>query len=260
MSITFGEALASLHSDWHDAVLDLEHDLGGRDPPGAQQKVRTAAFNSRAGVAQMTGKNFEVGKSLMWTHRLEEAGCQCRHNLETEERIERGVSGNSERSGKCPLTLKLRTGGVTAFAIPLARISLAGRGLQDPDVPALLSAMRGNRTLTELSLHGNGVSNGGARLIAKFLSEDNNALCDLDLGSNAIGDAGAGCLAEALRGNATLTELSLDGNPIRAAGLRELMAVASANPFCHIVLPEYKPVNECKAEAFEQPKAEEVAG
>lgn len=107
-------------------MLDLEHDLAERDPPGIDIKMKQTRSGEN-GKKHIVNSHVEVGKALLWTHGLERNGCQCRHNLDTEARIERGVSGNSERSGKCPLTLKIDPGELTNFGMPMSRISMAGR-------------------------------------------------------------------------------------------------------------------------------------
>jgi hypothetical protein len=231
-------------------MLDLEHDLGERQPPGLSQKIRQTRVSHHGRVHQVNS-SVEVGKALLWTHGLEQNGCQCRHNLDTEARIARGVSGNSERSGKCPLTLKIDAGKLTNFGMPMSRISMAGRGMLDVDVPNLVKSLRSNSILTELCLQGNSISNTGARHLAKFIAEDNRTLTDLDLGNNKIGDTGAIALADALSENRTLLELSLDGNPIRLEGAQHILSAVAFNPFCHVVLPDYAAVNSIRSEAFE---------
>jgi hypothetical protein len=89
-------------------------------------------------------------------------------------------------------------------------------------------------------------------------AQDSNSfdhrLVDLDLGENNIGDVGATALARALQDNYTLTELSLDRNPIGLAGIRTLMQVSMWNGFCHVTLPVYNAVNVVTKEAFDKPK------
>ena len=53
--------------------------------------------------------------------------------------------------------------------------------------------------------------------------ETNKALTTLDLGSNGVGDAGAGALARALETNATLVMLVLSENRVGDAGARALV-------------------------------------
>ena len=107
-------------------VLDLERDIGDRNPPGPTVRVTSYKKTGNGKVSTHHGTK-EVGKAVLWSHKLEAYGCQCRHDLDTEARIERGVSGNNERSGKCPLTMKLTPGEIASFGQPLSRLSLSGR-------------------------------------------------------------------------------------------------------------------------------------
>ncbi|CAH3150376.1 unnamed protein product, partial [Pocillopora meandrina] len=68
--------------------------------------------------------------------------------------------------------------------------------------------------LTNLNLSGNGISDAGATCIAEAMKV-NKTLTNLNLSGN---DAGAICIAEALKVDKTLTNLYLSGNGISAAG------------------------------------------
>ena len=72
--------------------------------------------------------------------------------------------------------------------------------------------------LTNLDLSFNGISDAGATCIAEAIKV-NKTLTNLDLSSNDISAAGATCIAEAIIGNKTLTNLDLSWNYISAAGV-----------------------------------------
>ena len=71
--------------------------------------------------------------------------------------------------------------------------------------------------LTNLDLPNNGISDAGATCIAEAIKV-NKTLTDLDLSGNRISDAGATCIAEAIKVNKTLTDLDLSCNRISDAG------------------------------------------
>nr|XP_058960216.1 protein NLRC5-like [Pocillopora verrucosa] len=71
--------------------------------------------------------------------------------------------------------------------------------------------------LTNLNLQNNGISDAGATCIAEAIKV-NKTLTNLNLSWNGISDAGATCIAEAIKVNKTLTNLNLSLNGISAAG------------------------------------------
>ena len=71
--------------------------------------------------------------------------------------------------------------------------------------------------LTNLYLRFNGISDAGATCIAEAIKV-NKTLTNLDLSHNGISAAGATCIAEAIKVNKTLTNLDLRDNGISAAG------------------------------------------
>ena len=84
---------------------------------------------------------------------------------------------------------------------------------------ALAGALTGNTSLRELNLSDNNLGPESGAEIAKILR--NTALKTLALNSNNLGPQGAAGLAQALTGNATLTELSLNENNLGPQGVAE---------------------------------------
>ncbi len=86
--------------------------------------------------------------------------------------------------------------------------------------------------LTSLDLSGNGITDSGARALARELARPVSALKELALSDNLIGDGGADALAELLAADlhgAGLTRLSLDSNHVAPRGARCLAAALGAN-------------------------------
>ncbi|CAH3167459.1 unnamed protein product [Pocillopora meandrina] len=93
--------------------------------------------------------------------------------------------------------------------------------------------------LTNLDLSFNGISDAGATCIAEAIKV-NKTLTNLDLRGNGISDAGATCIAEAIKVNKTLTNLDLSGNGISAAGAT---CIAEAIKVNKTLTNLYLPVN-----------------
>ena len=84
-----------------------------------------------------------------------------------------------------------------------------------------LAKLLSNRTLRELNLYMNELGDAGAGLLSKALKGD-RTLRSLDLGGNGVGPDGARALADALAGNRTLSSLELGYNPIGPSGAAAL--------------------------------------
>jgi hypothetical protein len=89
----------------------------------------------------------------------------------------------------------------------------------------IANALNNNITLVWLSLSSNHVCDNGVRALAKTLTFHNSSLSTLALHSTGTTDKGAEYLAEMLKINKTLTELTLSGNEIGNRGIR-LLATA----------------------------------
>ena len=81
----------------------------------------------------------------------------------------------------------------------------------------LLKSFGTGLNLTNLDLSGICISDAGATCIAEAIKV-NKTLTNLDLRGNSISAAGASCIAEAIKVNKTLTNLDLSWNGISAAG------------------------------------------
>ena len=81
----------------------------------------------------------------------------------------------------------------------------------------LLKSFGTGLNLTNLDLSWNGISDAGATCIAEAIKV-NKTLTNLDLSYNGISDVGATCIAEAIKVNKTLTNLYLSCNGISDAG------------------------------------------
>ncbi|XP_066024113.1 NLR family CARD domain-containing protein 3-like isoform X4 [Pocillopora verrucosa] len=81
----------------------------------------------------------------------------------------------------------------------------------------LLKSFGTGLNLTNLDLSRNRISDAGATCIAEAIKV-NKTLTNLYLHNNGISAAGATCIAEAIKVNKTLTNLDLSGNDISAAG------------------------------------------
>ena len=94
--------------------------------------------------------------------------------------------------------------------------------------------------LTTLLLTHNTLRNKGAQILAAFLSEDQH-ITRLDLGWNAIGDAGAYALAAMLRKNNTLKVLGLKAgvNSLGGGHAAPTFSVASASRIRSIGRPNF---------------------
>ena len=78
--------------------------------------------------------------------------------------------------------------------------------------------LRGNPTLSSLSLAGHTIGAEGARVLGRSLmGKYNSHLTQLDLSSNELGEGAAAALGEALRSNVALTKLSLKDCGLRDA-------------------------------------------
>ncbi|CAO3565000.1 unnamed protein product [Mortierella alpina] len=92
----------------------------------------------------------------------------------------------------------------------------------------LFEALKGNKTITTLTMVRSGVNDKIAKYIAKALAK-NDTLKELDLSSNRITAQGTEDLCEALVLNRSLTRLCLESNNIRGPGVPALARLLAKN-------------------------------
>ncbi|CAM9336345.1 unnamed protein product [Chrysoparadoxa australica] len=90
-----------------------------------------------------------------------------------------------------------QTGAAAAGRPGRGAVQLPESGVTDEEVHAVAALLRGNTTITELSLRGNEITDEGARALAAVLG-GNTALRSVDLRGNRISKQGIRALAEAL--------------------------------------------------------------
>ena len=119
------------------------------------------------------------------------------------------------RLGKLDALIGLHAGGV----------SFVGDGLGDrASVEEVMGAIVATTTVRELSLAYNAIGDAGATALAEALRQSPlHALTALDLSNNKVGTAGADVLA-AMLPTQGLTSLDLSGNQLGAGGFRRLAA------------------------------------
>ncbi|XP_059816550.1 NACHT, LRR and PYD domains-containing protein 12-like isoform X3 [Hypanus sabinus] len=110
----------------------------------------------------------------------------------------------------------------------LERVGLTDSGAED-----LVSALRTNRSLTELYLSVDELGDSKLRLVSAALRNPECKIQKLRLGDVGLTDSGAEELASALSTNPSLTELNLTGNKLGDSGVK-LVLSALRNPECKI--------------------------
>jgi len=98
-------------------------------------------------------------------------------------------------------------------------LNLWGNEFTHESISILANILNGNRTLTELDLSHNRLSDKGIEIISEVLSLNTCALKEIDLSSNGITDQGAEYIANMLRKNRKLKALILNKNEITDNGL-----------------------------------------
>ena len=108
-----------------------------------------------------------------------------------------------------------------------------------------------DRTLQELDLHNNQISDKGATALAQAL-EGNTTLQILYLGDNKISDKGATALAQALEGNTTLQKLYLYNNQISDKGATALAQALEGNTTLRVLWLSDNQISDKGATALAQ--------
>jgi len=105
------------------------------------------------------------------------------------------------------------------------QISLSENKITSIGAFIIADALNTNTTLKALSIDNNHLGDIGLYSLAKTLTINNRTLSELNLGSNGITDEGIKHLVHMLRTNKTLTELHLSENDITDAGVKILTDV-----------------------------------
>ncbi len=113
--------------------------------------------------------------------------------------------------------------------IVLTSLDLLGNHLRNDGVEYLLAALNGHSALRTLNVFGNGITN-----IDSILQPD-LPLHSIDVGNNAIGDAGALVLANLLRANPVLSSLYLQHAQIGNAGVDALATALTSNSHLQVL-------------------------
>ncbi|XP_062892821.1 NACHT, LRR and PYD domains-containing protein 3-like [Mobula hypostoma] len=106
-------------------------------------------------------------------------------------------------------------------------------GLTDSGTEDLTSALRTNRSLTELDLGSNDLGDSGVKLVSAALRDPESKLQKLDLTRVELTDSGAEDLAFALSTNRSLRELDLSKNTLGDSGVK-FLSEALRDPECKL--------------------------
>ncbi|ORZ28517.1 hypothetical protein BCR41DRAFT_345453 [Lobosporangium transversale] len=110
----------------------------------------------------------------------------------------------------------------------LTNLSLENSSIGKEGAVALSEALKTNTTLTSLNLWLNFIGDKGALALSEALKV-NTSLITLDLSYNSIRDGGALALSEALKVNTSLMTMNLSGNSIGNEGALALSEALKAN-------------------------------
>jgi Ran GTPase-activating protein (RanGAP) involved in mRNA processing and transport len=108
------------------------------------------------------------------------------------------------------------------------RLDLCKQHLGVEGCTAVVNALRQNAHIESILMGTDGIGDTGAGQIAELIGE-NTVIRTVYLGCNAIGSTGAGALATALAENQSVTGLWLKRNPIGDAGVRAIAAMLAHN-------------------------------
>ena len=109
-------------------------------------------------------------------------------------------------------------------------LNLWGNDLTFESISRLVMSLDGNKTLKELDLAWNRISDKSIEIISQFLALNTCALEDIDLSFNEITEVGASHLAHMCTKNRTLKALVLNNNQINDSGLTSLVeAIVTEN-------------------------------
>ena len=129
----------------------------------------------------------------------------------------------------------LRNGGDVVLAETLRRCTnlrefeLFNCNITDVQLLPLIEAIRGYRSLEQLSLFGNSIGRAGCEAIAALLRDPNYNLRSLDLSGNDVHNDGVTTLANSLTSNTKLKNLYLAGNPMDQSSAKDIFCRVLCN-------------------------------
>mmetsp|Transcript_42855 Transcript_42855/g.67180 ORF Transcript_42855/g.67180 Transcript_42855/m.67180 type:complete len:443 (-) Transcript_42855:793-2121(-) len=111
----------------------------------------------------------------------------------------------------------------------LTKLNLKNNKIGEKGSQELAPMLQHNHTLQELNIWNNELGPGGATALAESLKEGGGGIADLELGCNAIGNAGLTSIAQALRSNRRLERLNVRWNDVDEDGVRALCSGLEGN-------------------------------
>jgi len=113
--------------------------------------------------------------------------------------------------------------------IPIANVNLSGKGIDDYMAAVIAESLKANTTITSLNFNDNQISDYGARKLGEALAV-NKTLKSLILNNNyGIGDSGIQAIAEGMKSNSTLENLSLWCCSLHDAGVQAIANAMASN-------------------------------
>jgi Ran GTPase-activating protein (RanGAP) involved in mRNA processing and transport len=172
-----------------------------------------------------------ISRFLSTTSHLQQLNLSENHYIGDEgaRELALSLSHNPTLEVLCLKSCGIGQSGAKRFADPLAQntslrvLNLCGNGeIGDDGVEMIARGLRGNSGLRELDLSSCGVTDEGCDDLAGALSTAGTTLTHLTLHKNGIGDGGAVSLAHCLTKNSSLLVLVLSENPVGEKGVAAL--------------------------------------
>ena len=111
----------------------------------------------------------------------------------------------------------------------MQEVSLFNSNINDVQLSLFIEAIRGYRSLEQLSLFGNSIGRAGCEAIAALLRDPNYNLRSLDLSGNDVHNDGVTTLANSLTSNTKLKNLYLAGNPMDQSSAKDIFCRVLCN-------------------------------
>jgi len=110
----------------------------------------------------------------------------------------------------------------------ITEVDLRGNGFDADGLYAMVQALKTMPNVTKLNFRGNTCRNEGVEALADFL-KTNTKITHVNLNENNLGSPGAICMAAALKANTTLVEVDLSLNYIDDEGGKAIAEALDAN-------------------------------